>query len=303
MKVSFSVGVVFLLLCPFVFGQIVEPIPEQKLAPKVESYLSLHLNPAVEIPIGDSSSLFTMGGSVGLSARYILPNMPRLFLSGGLDYSLNPLNMDSVLNKISAGVGLGAQIPLSSLLGIVAYATGGYSYDYLDAEGSIESAWNPYIDAGAGIQVLLLDNRLGLEAGGSYKNYFGLYSAVGIYAGTSYHLPARQRLKARKVVPGQPDLLGTGDILQLSNIEFENIFPVFHKYYDDNPIGKAVLENPYNKPVTDIKVTLFVRQYMDVPKRCAAPPSLEAGAAQEIELNALFTDRVLDITEATKVAV
>ena len=304
MKRRFFVWIgVYLLFCPLVFGQVIEPTPERQAAPKVESYLSLHLNPAVEIPIGDSSSLFTMGGSVGLSARYILPRAPRVFLSGGLDYSLNPLNMDSVLNKISAGGGLGIQVPLSSALGIIAYATGGYSYDYLDSGGSIESAWNPFVDAGAGIQVLLLNNRLGLGAGGSYKNYFGLYSAVGIYAGTSYHFPVRQRLKVRKVVPGQPDFLGAGDILQLSNIEFENIFPVFHKYYDDNPIGKAVLENPYNKPVTDIEVTLFVRQYMDVPKQCTAPPSMEAGAVQEIELNALFIDRVLDITEATKVAV
>jgi tetratricopeptide (TPR) repeat protein len=302
-RLVFVLTGVLLLLCPLVFGQGTESAPERKTAPAVESYLSLHLSPSLEIPIGSSAPLYTLGGSVGLAARYRVPNVPIVFLSGGLDYSLNPLNMDSVLNKISAGLGLGAQYPLSPSLDIVAYATGGYSFDYMDVEGSIESAWNPYVDAGAGVQIMMLDERLGVGAGGSYKNYFGLYSAVGIYAGTSYHFPARQRLKARKAAPGQPDLLGSGDILQLSNIEFENIFPVFHKYYDDHPIGKAVLENPYNKPVTDIEVTLFVRQYMDVPKKCSAPVTIDPGAAQEIELNALFTDKVLDITEATKVAV
>jgi tetratricopeptide (TPR) repeat protein len=302
-RIVFLWGGVLLLFCPLVFGQVIESAPELSAAPGGISYLSLHINPAVEIPIGSSSPLYTMGGSVGLAARYRLPKMPLLFLSGGLDYSLNPLNMDSILNKISAGLGVGAQIPLTPSLGIVAYATGGYSFDYMDVDGSIESAWNPFVDAGAGIQFLLMKNRLGLGAGGAYKNYFGLYNAVGIYAGTSYHFPVKQRLKVRKAGSGQIDLLSTADILQLSDIEFENIFPVFHKYYDDHPIGKALLQNPYNKPVTEIEVTLFVRQYMDVPKKCTSPVELDAGAAQEIELNALFTDRVLDITEATKVAV
>ncbi len=75
MRLSFSVGVVFLLVCPFIFGQIVGSTPEQKSAPKVELYLSLHLKPAVEIPIGSSESLFTMGGSIGLSAQIPLSSL------------------------------------------------------------------------------------------------------------------------------------------------------------------------------------------------------------------------------------
>lgn len=300
LRISVLSVVVLLVVGSLVFGQINEPAPAQAPPAGGGSYLSLHLDPTLEIPIGASAPLFNMGGSVGLSVRYLMQNF---FLSGGLDYSLNPLNMDAVLSKISAGAGLGLKLSLTSRLALIGYATGGYSFDYLNTEGEVSSAWNPFLNAGAGVEILFLNNLLGFGIGGAYKNYFGLYSAVGVYVGSSYHFPPKQRLKVRKTVPGQPDLLGSGDILQLADIQFENIFPVFHKYYDDNPIGEAVLKNPYNKPVTDIKVTLFVRQYMDVPKQCTAPTTLAAGTAQGIDLNALFTDKVLDITEATKVAV
>ena len=54
MKRKFFVLIgVYLLFCPLVFGQVIESTPERKEVPKIESYLSLHLNPAVEIPIGD----------------------------------------------------------------------------------------------------------------------------------------------------------------------------------------------------------------------------------------------------------
>lgn len=58
------------------------------------------------------------------------------------------------------------------------------------------------------------------------------------------------------------------------------MFPVFHNYYDDNPVGRVVIGNQEK-----------VRRKID-----------ERGAGQtaEIELYALFTDKVLGITEGTK---
>ena len=80
------------------------------------------------------------------------------------------------------------------------------------------------------------------------------------------------------------------------------MFPVFHKYYDDHPIGTAVLHNQERRPVTDITLTVYLKQYMDAPKECRAPKELKAGETATVELFGLFTDKVLDITEATKTA-
>ncbi len=94
----------------------------------------------------------------------------------------------------------------------------------------------------------------------------------------------------------------TGEGLEISSLEFYDIFPVFYKYYDQHPVAKAVLHNYEKAPITDIRMSLFIHQYMDVPKESKAPSEIEADGEAVVELNALFNNKVLEITEGTKVA-
>ena len=100
----------------------------------------------------------------------------------------------------------------------------------------------------------------------------------------------------------EKEVITTGEGLEIVKAQFYDIFPVFYKYYDENPLGIAVIHNWEKIPTTDINVTVFVRQYMDIPKECKTPGTLEAGEEAEIELTALFNNKVLEITEGTKVA-
>ncbi len=93
-----------------------------------------------------------------------------------------------------------------------------------------------------------------------------------------------------------------GEGLEISSLEYYDIFPVFYKYYDQHPVAKAVLHNYEKAPAMDMRMSLFIHQYMDVPKECKLPPEIEAGVETEVELNALFNNKVLEITEGTKVA-
>jgi tetratricopeptide (TPR) repeat protein len=90
--------------------------------------------------------------------------------------------------------------------------------------------------------------------------------------------------------------------MELSEIQMEPIFPVFFKYYDDHPVGTAVLRNRGSMPVDDIKVSFFVEEYMTNPKICEAPTRLEPGQRGKVELFGLFTERVLAVSESTKVS-
>ncbi len=95
----------------------------------------------------------------------------------------------------------------------------------------------------------------------------------------------------------------TGPSLEIGQIEFDEVFPVFYKYYDEHPIGKAILYNNGTKPVDIILVKLFIKQYMDNPKLCEAPEKLEPGQKSDVSLYGLFTNSVLDISEGNKVSV
>ena len=91
--------------------------------------------------------------------------------------------------------------------------------------------------------------------------------------------------------------------IELGNItSFKAINRLIYKYYDENPLGTAVIHNWEKSPATDIKATVFIRHYMDIPKECTVQESLESGEEVAFDLNALFNNNVLGITEGTKAA-
>lgn len=90
--------------------------------------------------------------------------------------------------------------------------------------------------------------------------------------------------------------------LTLTDTNIETVFPVFYKYYDDHSLGRVVLQNNENRVLENVKVNLFVPQYMDNPKLCLALERLEPGRSAEIDLFGLFTNSVLSISETTKVS-
>jgi WD40 repeat protein/tetratricopeptide (TPR) repeat protein len=97
--------------------------------------------------------------------------------------------------------------------------------------------------------------------------------------------------------------LSKGPSVLIEGMEFDAVYPVFYKYYDENPIGRAVLRNSGSKSVENVQVSLFIKQYMDNPKICKAPSVLVRGQREEVLLYGLFTNRVLEISEGNKVSV
>ncbi len=95
----------------------------------------------------------------------------------------------------------------------------------------------------------------------------------------------------------------TSEDLHLLNAGFATVFPVFYRYYVDNPIGAATLRNDTRRDINDIKVLVNIPQFMDLPQQQALPKtSLSSGEEMKIDLSVLFTDRLLAVTEGTRVA-
>lgn len=88
--------------------------------------------------------------------------------------------------------------------------------------------------------------------------------------------------------------------VELKSVTFDDVFPVFRTYYDEHPIGKAVLKNTGTVALESISVKLIVKEYMAEKKLCKGPDRLEPGAEQSVDLYALFTRELLKITEETK---
>jgi tetratricopeptide (TPR) repeat protein len=265
------------------------------------STLSLQLSPAVCIPIADSSSRFGLGGGGAFSAEWRLPSFPLAFLRADLQYVFSPLvTGEHSISVLSAAAGGGLRIDLAPWFFVSAFVTGGYYYGFLnDPAGGLTGGGNPILSAGGGLS-FLLTSSFSVGLGAAYENDFGLNSGIRVFLGTSLHVPFLGVLTPRlQALPERPEPLET---LSITEVKFESVFPVFYKYYDDHRVGGATLTNGGDTRMTDLVVSFSVQKYMDSPKVCARLPALEAGETKEVELFALFNDRVLEITEATKLA-
>ncbi len=90
--------------------------------------------------------------------------------------------------------------------------------------------------------------------------------------------------------------------IEIAEVSIPPLFPVFFGYYDDHPVGTVTIRNNSSFEVSDIQVTFNVPQYMDLPKTSSGPETLAVNESAEVPIYAIFTDRVLTITEGTRVA-
>ena len=95
---------------------------------------SLHVSPAMDIPLGDSLTLYRFVGGGALSAEYRMPFFPVLYVDGGLGYTFyqirNAAAAEQSLSLVSAGIGLGLQFTLLPRLAARLFFDGGYSYGF-----------------------------------------------------------------------------------------------------------------------------------------------------------------------------
>jgi hypothetical protein len=282
-------------------------------AQSANTSVTLTLTPGVTVPLGADASYFTPGGSCTLAGAMALPFLRQLTAGVEVGYGLAPLSAASVslansLNTLSGGLVIGYRADVIPGLTLFAEGKGGYFYGFLTGRSS--SGGNPYFGAGAGISYQILPT-LGLGAGVAYRNLLGLSNDLLVSVGTSLRLdfaagpaapprePAKPKPLEQKPAP-KPEPKGSG--LDFVSTSFGEIFPVFFKYYDKNPVGKAVLRNFEKVPAENVKVTFFVKQYMDNPKAAPAPEKLGPGEEATVDIYGLFTNAVLDITEGTKVS-
>jgi len=265
------------------------------------STLSLQLAPNLQVPVGDNSDQYNVGGGVQFSVAYKPPISFPLYVSLDLGYTYIPINVDwsNPLHTATIGAGLGLDYRLLGRLAADVYFKGGYYQGFLnDSEGTVQRGGNPYINTGAGLS-FYVSPRFSVGFGSSYTIYFGepspLYSSVGFYLGTSYRFPLSGDVDLEPVQTKPAKL-------KIQKVDIDTLFPVFYKYYDDYAIGSAVLENKEKGTVENIEVSVYIKQYMDNPKYYEIQDPMKRGEERQIDLYALFNEKVLEITEGAKVS-
>jgi tetratricopeptide (TPR) repeat protein len=269
------VGVLFVGL--LLAGQV--PLKAQSAQAQVPSPLSLVFRPAFTLPIGDSAQWFSLGGGADLALNYRLPGSI-FFLTGGLEYGYAPIRAETSASLFALRAGGGIQVPLTSWIWALGYAAVGYyaaAYNDFSGGGS-----NPYVAGGLGLRFALAPT-FRIEVGAQYNYYLGLYQGLSAGVGVDVALG------------------NLGGSVDIPSVELRPAFPVFRKHYDDHPVGTLQVKSNLKVPATNLRAQVYIKEYMDAPKAVEVPGVLQPGESRSVDLYALFSEKVLELTEGNKV--
>lgn len=82
-------------------------------------------------------------------------------------------------------------------------------------------------------------------------------------------------------------------------IDISDVFPAMYKFYSKDKIGTVKVKNNTDIPVEKIKLTFFVKEFMDFPSESKEISRLQPKKSILFEIPASFNSRVLEITEDT----
>jgi hypothetical protein len=230
------------------------------------------------------------GGFVGTERA--LTNSP-LALRLGLGYSgcgfldAEGVSVSGYLTELSLLGGIQAGRKLSARVSAKAFLDAGLGYGLLSTGKAAPYAVGRL---GGGFE-FDISRSISAYLDASWLQKMGLYGGLGAGLGFSYGLPAVSRSQPAKL-----------HLLELRSFSLAPLFPILRSRYDEAPIGKATIVNTGRDAATDVRVSLFLKQYMDAPKDCAQIARIEPGQSVEVPLYALLNDSILAVTEATKAA-
>jgi hypothetical protein len=260
--------------------------------------LSLTAAPEFSLPIGADAAYFGPGGGGGLSASLRIPSLPLVYAGGGLSYAFLPTKASGTsVSVVDLGGQAGLHFQLTRSLFVRVGGEAGYFLSALN-DGSA-SGGNPYFQGGAELG-LDLSPTLGLGLGASFRDRYALESEITASLGLHYKLGAGKRFEAPK---GYTPLKANGRGMGFVGARLDSVFPVFYKHYDDHTIGSIAIRNFEGVSARDIKAWVEVKRYMDEPKPAVVNAELGPGQSGQIELFGLFTEKILEIVEATKLPV
>ncbi len=153
-------------------------------------------------------------------------------------------------------------------------------------------------EVGASTETKLSDT--GLAPDTTYYYYAAGVSVSGVRGGLS--APAVVYFQG----PEAPKAKPAADNKNLAPMEIlpgelNFVFSANYKHYLKNPLGRIGIQNNTNNEFSNVKVSFFLRDFMDFPTDAIVEGSIAPHSKAEVDIMATLNNRVLGITEDTPV--
>ena len=204
----------------------------------------------------------------------------KLSLQGGsvfmLAQGLDPVNFYNV------GGALSYSLRLADRFGLSLEGNGGLWLLPQDKQNNLNGASGPYFGGRLSADYYISPVfKAGLFGG--YQNYFYKPKPFlhSIQAGITFSV---------NITKG---LFKTNGI---KNLEFETqpLFPIFYAHYDTNSFGSVTFTNLEKNAITDVEVSVFIEQFMSVPKVVATYDKILPGQDFSADLTAFLNESIMN---------
>ncbi len=89
----------------------------------------------------------------------------------------------------------------------------------------------------------------------------------------------------------------------IKSLEFaKGVFSAMYKYFNNHPIGRVVVKNTTGYVLNWIKADINVREFMDYPTESNMCRDVNDGSTVELDLYAVFNNRIITVTEDTPIS-
>lgn len=248
---------------------------------------SIDAGPYVMVPLGSSSDLFRTGFGTGALFSYPPPSLRGVALDAAIDVLSLPLASADSIWVLSAVAGPGYRLLLGDRLSLNAGLRGGYYYWGASGWGSQVANSGGFVLSGGAGALFRVSSTFTAGINAAYDYYDSLYNGI------------RFGINLRLDFPGLEQQKST---IEIDSIQLLPLFPVLYRYYDSHTVGSVRIKNTGTRAVQGISLALYVDRYMDNPMKSGAPLTLAPGEEREIPLYGLFNDKMMEVTEGTKVS-
>ncbi|TVR57134.1 MAG: hypothetical protein EA426_12935 [Spirochaetaceae bacterium] len=214
-----------------------------------------------------------------------LPFLPFLAPTVGINYTLVPIRAESSFSSVAVGLGATAIGEFGRFSATGSVVGGGYlsflNQTARDPDGFAydeQSGAAGYVAAGVDA-TYLLNPVISFGIGALYHSMFGLYEGVRAHVNVTL------------------DVSGFRRKTRLRGYDWVPIFPALIGYYPRASLAKAVVTNDEKFPITNVRVEFLVPEYMSAPWVSEPTARLEPGESLEFDVNAIFSERVLGLTD------
>ena len=84
------------------------------------------------------------------------------------------------------------------------------------------------------------------------------------------------------------------DVINTQEIETEPLFPIFYAHYDTSNFGKVTFTNIEKNDLTDVEISVFIEQFMSVPKVVGTYGKISPGEEFSVDLTAFLNESIMN---------